>query len=152
MCALHWTCLTGGGRGYAAMKLTFPDKGSCRLEAGEAKSLCQMIQRGQVALSDKYCFEFSGVLEEGAETFGLILDNPTPMEWNDEKLIVLDQKANIGFKYSVVVDRSAARAEIFNNGELVKTVDEICTAPCDVILMMKNASVVLDEVVFENLE
>lgn len=152
MCALHWTCLTGGGRGYAAMKLTFPEVGKCRLEAGEAKSLCQMIQRGQTALSDKYCFKFSGVLEDGSETLGLVLDNPTPMEWKDEKLIVLEQACGERFEYSVICHRSVARVEIFNGGELVKTVDGICADPCDVILMMRNAAVTLDEVVFENLE
>lgn len=151
MCALHWTCLTGGGRGYMAMKLTFPEDGACRLEAGDARSLCQMIQRGQVALSDRYSFTFSGVLEEGAETFGVIIDNPTPMEWNDEKLITLDGRLGERFTYVIKLDRVLGSAEIVCNGETVRRLEGLETVPCDVILMMKNAAVTLTEVTFENL-
>lgn len=152
MCALHWTCLTGGGRGYQPMKLTFPETGACRLEAGDARSLCQMIQRGQVALSEKYTFTFTGVLEEGAETFGLVIDNPTPMEWKDEKLITLEQKAGEEFTYVLTVDRKTRTAEISRNGDSVCRVTDLSGAPCDVILMMKNAAVKLTDVTFENAE
>ena len=151
MCALHWTCLTGGGRGYMAMKLTYPEAGTCRLEAGDARSLCQMIQRGQTALSNKYRFTFSGVLE-GAETFGLILDNATPMEWNDEKLITLDQKPDVPFEYTVETDRAAGRAEIYEGGRRVMTVEGLSGEPCDVIIMMKNGAVRLAGVEFENVD
>ena len=150
MCALHWTCLTGGGRGYQPMTLTFPEDGVCRLEAGDAKSLCQMIQRGQVALSDKYSFTFKGVLEGNAEVFGIVIDNPTPMEWKDEKLITLDQSPREEFNYTISVDRPSRTAVIERNGSEIYRVTDLCGDPCDVILMMKNASVILSEVVFEN--
>jgi len=149
MCALHWSCLTGGGSGYRAMKLTFPEKGVCRLEAGDAFSLCQMIQRGQTALSDKYEFTFSGVLEEGCETFGIVFDHVKPMRHFEEKLNVIEQKCGEEFTYTLKVNKSALRAELFKGDEKVLRT-EVCPDPCEIIIMLKNGALRLTRVEFEN--
>ena len=151
MLSLNWTCLTGGGRGYLPMKLSFPEGGGCRLLAGDARSLCQLIQRGQTALSERYVFTFSGVLDEGAEMFGLIWNYPTPMKWVDEALLVLDQQSGVPFRYTLTVDKAKKYASLYEGDRLVMETNELSDEPCDIILLMKNASVSLNEVTFENL-
>lgn len=151
LCALHWTCLTGGGRGYAPVKLTFTEEGGCRLESGEAKSLCQMIQRGQTALSERYEFRIKGELMEGSETMGLIFDYTTPMEWKDEVLHTVNVTPGESFDLTLSLDRAARTATLSSEKGVLFAVSDICPEPADIILMMKNATVILTEVTFENL-
>jgi hypothetical protein len=48
------------------------------------------------------------------------------------------------------VDRAEGIAELYEGGALKYSFDAIETAPADVILYMKNGTVTLSEVVFEN--
>ncbi len=142
--ALGWSCLTGGKTGYAPANLTFTENG-CRLEAGDALTLCQLIQRGQVAKSEKYSFEFSGTLES-AELFGIIFDYPNPMTWSEGATVKLSPNGE--FYYRLEVDRKKNTAVLYENGKVHTRFAKLCGEACDIIIVMKNASVTLDWAAF----
>ena len=145
LASLNWSCLTGGKTGYAPAILNFTDSG-CVLSAGDALTLCQMIQRGQTAKSEKYSFEFSGKAEN-AEIFGIIFDAADPMQPCTDSITELDTEGE--FAYRLEVNKKDRTASLYKNGEKRRDWENICSEPCEIILTMKNAVIELDRVFFE---
>ena len=143
--ALDWSCLTGGRTGYAPAALKFTD-GGCVLSAGDALTLCQMIQRGQTAKGEKYSFEFSGKVEK-AELFGIIFDVTDPMQPCTESIVELDTEGE--FAYRLEVNKKDLTAALYSNGKKLRNWKNICSEPCEIILTMKNAEIKLKRVFFE---
>ena len=143
--ALGWSCLTGGRTGYAPAKLEFTDLG-CRLISGDALTLCQMIQRGQTEKSEKYSFEFSGNVGT-AELFGIIFDVPDPMKPCEDAVCALPLSGE--FSYRLEVNKKCRTAALYSGEKTLCEWEGINAEPCEVVLVMKNASVELERVLFE---
>lgn len=145
--ALGWSCLTGGKTGYAPAKLEFTDNG-CRLVSADALTLCQMIQRGQTEKSEEYSFEFSGKVNT-AELFGIIFDVADSMKPCEDS--VFELSAEKEFSYRLEVNKKDLSAAFYEDGKKVFEWNNICAEPCEIILVMKNASIELDKVLFEQI-
>jgi len=147
--SLGWACVTGGNMGYSPSDLTFGD-GDCTLTTRNSRTLLQMIQRGQTAVSDKYRFDLTLTPEKECETLGLICDCPTPTTPDSFTPYALPHKAGETLNISLTVDRVAKTADIFVNGKHEK-IPFNATDPCDIILILKDAKIKIGKAVFENL-
>jgi len=145
---LGWSSVTGGKSGYSPASLEFKGGGVC-LKAGDANTLVHLIHRGQVAKAEKYSFEISGRLI-AAEHFGLIFDRDKIMEWDDGCYFEL--KPDGSFDYRLEVDRLEHRAALYGDGELLAEFSGLCPTPCDIILYMKNAEVLLGRVAYKEIK
>ncbi len=145
VCALGWSCLTGGRTGYAPAKLEFTD-GGCRLTSGDALTLCQMIQRGQTEKYEKYSFEFSGKVNS-AELFGIIFDVADPMKPCESSVVALTSVGE--FSYRLEVNKKDLTAVLYESGKKLGEWKDLCSEPCEIVLVMKNASVELTRVAYE---
>ena len=135
--ALEWSCLTGGRTGYAPAELEFSPSG-LTLRAGEAYTLCQLLQRGQTAMSERFTFELCGTLGR-ADVFGLLFDSVEPMQAFADELCDLPRESEFNFRLEI--DRAARTAKLYNFGKLIKEKQNIFPDPRDVILVLKNAEV-----------
>ena len=140
-CVLGWSCLTGGISGYAPARISFDGVG-CTLTAGDAYTLCQLVQRGQLATGN-YTFSFSGSVKHAA-VFGLMFDNPHPMTWAEEAFVPLPIKDPFSFRLEV--DRAKRTARLFDGQDLLRSVVGIGEEPADIILVLKDAVVELNSV------
>ena len=147
--ALDWACITGGGMGYGFAKLDFGEN-NCTLTAGERPTLVKMIQKGQAAVSDKLYFSISLTADSDCETLGVIYDCADPTKPDSYELFPIPHKAGDSLSVSLKIDRAAGVAEITVN-ENTTSLPLRTTNPCDVILIMKNATVTVTKEEFENL-
>ena len=149
ICSLGWACVTGGKMGYTASNLTFSD-GGCALTTQSSRTLLQIIQRGQVAVSEKYRFDLTLTPENECEALSLIYDCPTITTPDSFVPYPLPHKAGDELKITLEVDRASATASVTVNGEReilpLRTND-----PCDIVLLLKGAKVDITQAVFENL-
>ena len=147
--ALGWASVTGGYMGYTACDIAF-GKENCTLTTKSSRTLLQMIPRGQVAVSDKYRFDLTLMPEKTCETLALIYDCPTVTTPDSFVPYPLNHMAGETLKITLEVDRKANAAIICVNGRS-ETLPLRTNAPCDVVLLLKDAKVEISETVFENL-
>ena len=147
--ALNWACITGGGMGYGFADLTFGD-GSCTLKAGEKPTLVKMVQKGQAALSEKLAFEIDVTPCGECETLGIIYDCADPTRPDSYEYFPIPHKAGDSLPISLKIDRGAGVAAISVN-EITTHLPLRTVDPCDIILIMKNAKVIITKTEFENL-
>ena len=55
------------------------------------------------------------------------------------------------FSYRLEVNKKDLSAELYKDGKKVFEWSNICAEPCEIILVMKNASIELDKVLFEQI-
>jgi hypothetical protein len=144
LCALNWSCPTGGKTGYASANLRFVD-GGCVLSAENAPTLCHMIHRGMTAKAKKYTFFISGKLHHG-ELLGLMFAREQIMEWSDDGFFTLKPKDT--FAYRLELDRTTRTATIYDGEQKLAAWSALPDAPCDILLVMKNAELFLDRVTY----
>lgn len=117
---LHWSCITGGSTGYKAAKVTL-ESGECRLETVDetAYTVCQFVQPGQMEKARDFTLTFSGILEEGAERFGLFWDYPTPTVFAEEHALWLEPEAGSRFTFRLEGDFGKQKARLYLNENFV---------------------------------
>lgn len=162
MLPLNWCCLTGGATGYTFANLDYPAEGGCRLTGRNTKTLLQLVKSGQAAIADKYTFTVRGsyaeesiLSEEEKNTelermFGLVWNYPKHMVWDEAQMFPLPAEVGKPFAYTLTIDKKAGRATLCEGDTLIKEWDEVCTEPCGIHLVMKNISVTLTEVSYED--
>jgi hypothetical protein len=145
--ALGWSCITGGNMGYTPSQLTFANN-SCTLSTKQSRTLLQLIQRGQTAVSEKYEFHLELTAENECEALGLICDCPTPTTPDSYRVYPLPHKVGETLAVSLTVDKIRGLAEITVNGKC-ESIPLRTTAPCDIILLLKDACVTITKAEFE---
>ena len=146
---LGWACITGGHMGYTASDLVFGDS-NCTLTTRSSRTLLQMIQKGQVAQSEKYRFSLTLTPETDCGTLGLIIDCPTPTTPDSFSPYMISAKAGEMLDIGLTVDRTVRKAEISVNGK--KEMLSLSSAePCDMILILKDAKITVSKAEFENI-
>ena len=146
---LGWVCITGGSMGYTPSRLTFGDD-NCTLTTRQSRTLLQMIQRGQTAVSDRYEFSLKMVAEKDCEVLGLIYDCPTLTTPDSYAIYPLAHKAGEAISLTLRVDRVGGMAHITANGK-TEALPLGTNEPCDIALILKEATVQITEAIFENL-
>ncbi|MBQ8407295.1 MAG: MBL fold metallo-hydrolase [Clostridia bacterium] len=146
---LGWACITGGNMGYDPLDLSF-EENSCTLKTRTRRTLLQMIQRGQVAVSNSYRFTLTMTPESECDVLGLIYDCPTPTTPDSYTPYSLPHKAGEEMTVVLVVDRKAGEARITVNGK-TETLALRTSDPCDLILIVKEGRLKISEAVFENM-
>ena len=145
--ALGWACITGGGMGYTPSNLTFGDN-NCTLTTRQSRTLLQLVQRGQTAVSDRYEIHLELVAEKECEVLGLIYDCPTPTTPDSYAVYPLPHKAGETLAVSLTVDKTRGIAEIAVNGKC-EALPLGSASPCDIVLMLKDACITITKVEFE---
>lgn len=146
---LGWACITGGGMGNEPLDLSFTEEG-CEIKTRTLRALLQLVQRGQVKVSDQYRLTMTMTPEKECETLGLIYDCPTPTTPDSYFPYSLPHKAGETLCVSLSVDRVAKTARIDVNGK-TEVLPYRADDPCDLILILKDAKLRISEVIFENL-
>lgn len=162
MLPLNWCCLTGGSTGYTFANLDYPEEGGCRLTGRNSKTLLQLVKSGQVAIADKYTFTVRGsyaeesILSEEEKSlelermFGLVWNYHKHMVWDETQMFPLPAEVGKPFAYTLTVDKKANRATLCDGETLLAEWNEVNQEPCGIHLVMKNISVTLTEVVYED--
>jgi hypothetical protein len=162
MLPLNWCCLTGGSTGYTFANLDYPEAGGCRLTGRNSKTLLQLVKSGQVAIADKYTLTVCGsyaeesILSEEEKSlelermFGIVWNYPKHMVWDETQMLPLPAEVGKPFAYKLTVDKKANKATLYDGDTLIKEWDEVCPEPCGIHLVMKNISLTLTEVVYED--
>ena len=145
--ALGWACITGGSMGYTPLRLTFGDD-NCTLTTMQSRTLLQLIQRGQTAVSDKYEFRMEMSTEKDCELVGLIYDCPTPTTPDSYAIYPLPRKAGEAIDLTLRVNRTEGMAQITVNG-VAEALPLRSTDPCDIILILKDACATVTKSEFE---
>lgn len=146
---LNIMCYKGGGFGYIALTAEFENNG-ISLESGETHSLLQMVQRGQVAVSDKYAFSLVLVPTSEFDNLGIIFDCPTPTDPTSIKAYPIKYNVTEEIVLSLKVDRTEGSAILNINGEET-SVKLSANAPCPVIIYTQNGKFTIKKAVFKNL-
>lgn len=147
--ALGWSCLTGGFMDYKPSALTFLES-SALLETQSSRTLLQMIQRGQTAVSEAYKFSFSIIPHKDCEEVGLIFDCPILTTPDMFTVHPIECNPHSETQVTLTVNRAQQTAEMCINGKtrpLVFSSNE----PCDVVLYLKGAKVEITSAIFENI-
>ncbi len=147
--ALGWSCFTGGHMGYAPAKLEFKDS-SATLRSHNSRTLLQLIQRGQVAVSDGYRLSLTLIPRENCELLGLIYDCPALTTPDLFTVRHIPHKAGERIDVTLTVDRASGSAALVIGGASERLSLE-SAEPCDAVLIMKNATVTIEKVEFENI-
>lgn len=147
--ALGWACIMGEGKGNSTLDLVFEDN-SCVLKTRTGRSLLQMVQKGQVATSDKYRFELDITPKKQCAELGLIYNYDQYK--NHTEIVPYPIKHTVGQRtlVSVVVNRTLETIENSINGKS-EVLPLHTKNPCDIILLISDGEIIINNVVFENL-
>lgn len=142
-------CYKGGLMGYAALSASF-ENNAISLESGDIHSLLQMVQRGQIAASDKYNFSMIAVPDSQFEKLGIIFDCLTPTEPTSIKIYPIKHNKAEEFSLSLKVDRNNGTAILTLNGDEIFT--KLSTKkPCPIIIYTQKGKLTIKKAIFENL-
>jgi hypothetical protein len=72
------------------------------------------------------------------------------MVWDETQMLPLPAEVGKPFAYKLTVDKKANKATLYDGDNLIKEWDEVCPEPCGIHLVMKNISLTLTEVVYED--
>jgi len=125
---LNWSCITGGSTGYKAAKATLENNGCVlKTEFSENYTVCQFVQPGLLDLNPDFTLEFSGEIENGYESLGILWGYAKPTVFCEDKVFWLEPCADKTFKYTLKADFEKGKADLYENGALIKTMpyDEI---------------------------
>ena len=142
LCALHWSCPTGGKTGYAPARIRFAE-GGCVLTAENKPTLCHIVHRGMTAKAKKYTFSLTGKLHHG-ELFGLMFAREQIMEWADDGYFAFPKKHTFSFRLEF--DRASGTAAIYDGDQCLAEWHSLPDTPCDILLVMKDAELFLEQV------
>lgn len=146
---LDWSCLTGGYMGYSPASLIFED-GAATLSTHGNRTLLQLIQRGQTEVSQAYKLSLTLIPREDCETLGLICDCPvltTPDLFTSHPI---PHRAGEELNITLDSDRAKGIATLDVNGKTESFTLE-SSEPCDIVLIMNNATVIVKKAEFENI-
>ena len=146
---LNWASITGGGMGYGFAVLSFGEN-DCTLKAGELPTLVKLVQKGQAAVSDKIRLSIELIPEYKCDTLGLIYDCERPTDPKAYSFFPIPHSEKELLSVSLLVNRNNGQVEIVVN-EKKETLPLRTDAPCDIVLILKNATVNVTRAEFENL-
>ena len=146
---LGWACIMGEGKGNSPLDLVFENK-SCILKTRSGRSLLQMVQKGQVATSDKYRFELEIIPKKQCAELGLAYDTEQPVRSDAIMPYPIKHMEGQRTLVAFMVNHTAGTIEISLNGE-TETLPLRTKNPCDIILVINDGEIVVDKFIFENL-
>lgn len=88
-----WSSVTGGSTGYRGMGVDI-ERGVCHLTAGEALSLLEWRQPGQMPDSYTFTAKMQACEKQENTKIGLLWNHPSPTEWDDNALLPLPLPEN----------------------------------------------------------
>ncbi len=110
--ALKWSCLTGGGSGYAPLTIDFIDDG-CHLTCRPgATSVCCLVQTYDLKGNDSYVLRLRGKQVAGDIPAGLLWNYEKPITWNEERVLpIVSNNGAIDFTLTVNAAEKTATLE-----------------------------------------
>lgn len=146
---LNWQCVWGGSLGYDSVLVSFEDK-ICKIKSKERHSLLQIIQRGQVAVSEKCKLHLKAKITEHCEEFGIMPDIIKPVDFTSIEHYPVEYRLNEEFTLDLYIDRSLGIAKL-SFGDVEKEIKLKTKEPCPLIIYIKGGAMEFHETVFENL-
>ena len=145
ICALGWSCLTGGKTGYAPLTADFQEQDTgIRLSAnGEAVSVCALVLPGSVEGRGAVELHFAGRFGQVSGRVGLLWDSRTPTVWDPDAVLWLDAVSGRSFDLHLTVDPDTGCAVLRQAGLPDQRVDCRTNQVFGFHLCMESAEVVL---------
>ncbi len=113
---LGWSAITCGGTDLKGAELALKN-GRCIWQA-EGKTILEILQAFTLEKTPSYKMEFTGRILKKPAKFGLIYNNPTPIEWQD-KLFAEIEAAEGEFSINLALDAEKGVAKLrYNNKTL----------------------------------
>ena len=121
---LNWTCVTGGSTGYRPLGVEFPAAGQCRLIGSAARSVCELLQPGQLEGCRGITVTIAGQIIHQPALLGLWWNHPNPTVWSDEKIHPLptgEKELSIQLHFDFTNRPSSGLYLLMQEGELLLT-------------------------------
>ena len=137
-----WSSVTGGRTGYRGMGISI-EPGVCHFSAGEAWSVLEWVQPGQ--MTDSYTLTFRGKRTEGEGKIALFWNHPTPTEWSDDAVLplVLTERA---CTVTLTADAAAGKAILTADGSVLAEMEYTPAEKHGLYLLMQNAAMDVYEI------